>query len=192
MKFEDIATISVGQILTRVESENSEIHYTVLHPRAIVNGFINDSQLDEINVSKAIDDDKITREGDVVIKLSTPYEAVVIDKEHENLLIPSFCAVFRCKTDIDPYFICALINSSYIREKIKSKIAGTVRPMVRISDLRLIDFPEINKHKMKKYGAEYKLSLKKRELLSKMTLNEIEIMNNKLAKLILEEAEYDK
>lgn len=187
MKFEDIATISVGQILTRIGSEDSEIHYTVLHPRAINNGSIIDEQLDEINSSKELDGEKLTRVGDVVIKLSTPYEAVVIDENHKDLLIPSFCAVFRCKEDINPYYICALINSSFIKEKIKSKIAGTVRPMVRISDIRIIDFPDVSTEQMNAIGKEYELSLEKRSLLSKMLKVESEIMDNKLLKVIVEE-----
>lgn len=189
MKFEDIATISVGQILTRIGSEDSELQYTVLHPRAINNGSINDDQLDEIKSSKEIDGDKITKKDDIVIKLSTPYEAVVIDDNHSGLLIPSFCAVFRCKEKINPYYICALINSSFIKEKIKSKIAGTVRPMVRISDLRIIDIPEVSEEQMNDIGKEYELSLEKRSLLSRMMKIESDIMDNKLLKVIVEETD---
>ena len=195
MKFSDIATITVGQILTRVElskKETSELRYTVLHPKAISNGAIIDESLEEIISSKKIGEDKITKSGDVVIKLSTPYEAVVIDENHADLLIPSFCAVFRSSTDINPYYLCALINSSYIRDKISSKIAGTIRPMVRISDLRSIEIPEVSVEQMELIGQEYELSLKKRDLLQKMLRTEIDIMDNKLLKVIMEVDENEK
>lgn len=187
MKLEDIATLSVGQILTRVTDDGSEIIYKVLQPKAIDNGVINDEQLDTVNVSKEIDADKFTKKGDVVIKLSTPYEAAVIDEKHVGLLIPSFCAVLRTQKDINPYFICALINSSYIKEQIKSKIAGTVRPMVKISDLRTVEIPEITSDKMSALGKEYELSLNKLDLLIKIISTEKEIMDNKLLAMVLEE-----
>ena len=139
MKLESVASLSVGQILTRVATdENSEIQYRVLQPKAIGNGAIKDDDLNIVGFVKEVDSEKFTRKGDVVIKLSTPYEAVVIDENHVGLVIPSFCAAIRVEKDINPYYICALINSSYIKEQIKSRIAGTIRPMVKISDLRTV------------------------------------------------------
>lgn len=189
MKLENIASLSVGQILTRVATdENSEIQFKVLHPKAIENGAINDDDLTDVRFSKEVDREKFTREGDVVIKLTTPYEAVVIDENHVDLVIPSFCAVIRAQGDINPYFLCALINSPYVKEQIKSKIAGTIRPMVKISDLRLVEIPEMSEEKMNALGEEYRLSLKKLDLLSRIMNTEKEIMDNKLLALVLEES----
>lgn len=191
MKLENIATLSVGQILTRVTDADSDIQYKVLQPKAIDNGVIDDEQLDIVNVSKEIDSDKFTKQGDVVIKLSTPYEAAVIDEKHVGLLIPSFCAVIRAPKGVNPYYICALINSSYIKDQIKSKIAGTIRPMVKISDLRTVDIPELPQEKMSAIGEEYELSLKKLDLLSQIINTEKEIMDNKLLAIVLEEGKYE-
>lgn len=187
MKLENIASLSVGQILTRVATdENSEIQYKVLQPKAIGNGVIKDDFLNDVGFVKEVEREKFTKEGDVVIKLSTPYEAVVIDENHVDLVIPSFCAVIRTEEGINPYYICALVNSSYIKDQIKARIAGTVRPMVKISDLRTVEIPEISKEKMNSLGEEYKLSLKKLDLLSQIINAEKEIMDNKLLALVLE------
>ena len=35
--------------------------------------------------------------NDIIIKLSTPYEACVIDDDNVGLVIPSFCAILRIK-----------------------------------------------------------------------------------------------
>lgn len=188
MKLEDIATLSVGQILTRVVTdENSEIQYKVLHPKAIGNGVIKDDDLNIMGFVKEVDREKFTRTGDVVIKLSTPYEAVVIDENHADLVIPSFCAVIRTDEDINPYYLCALVNSSYIKDQIKARIAGVVRPMVKISDLRTVEIPEVSKDRMSALGNEYELSLKKLDLLSQIMSTEKEIMDNKLLEIITED-----
>ena len=192
MKLENVAAISVGQILTRVATdEDSEIQYKVLQPKAIGNGVIKDDYLNESGFVKEVEPEKFTEEGDVIIKLSTPYEAVVIDEEHVGLIIPSFCAAIRPQPDINPYYLCALINSSYIKDQLKSKIAGTVRPMVKISDLRIVKIPDISDEKMNRLGEEYRLSLKKLDLLSQIISTEKEIMDNKLLALVLEDGKYE-
>ena len=59
--------------------------------------------------------------------------------------------------------------------------------MVRISDIRIIDFPDVSTEQMNAIGKEYELSLEKRSLLSKMLKVESEIMDNKLLRVIVEE-----
>ena len=191
MRLESVATISVGQILTRVLDWKSETKVKVLQPKAIGNGVIDDDCIEEIPVSKEIDQDKLTRVGDVVIKLSTPYEAVVIDEQHNNLVIPSFCAVLRTNAALNSYYICALLNSTYIKEQIKAKIAGTIRPMVKINDLRNVEIPDVSKDKMESIGKEYELSLKKLDLLSRIINTEKEIMENRLLEIVLEGSKYE-
>ncbi len=188
MKLEDIATISVGQILTRVNDPNSEMKYKVLQPRAISEGVIRDEFIDEACVSKKMDEDKLTKEGDVVIKLSTPYEAAVVDEAHTGLLIPSFCAVIRGQTSVNPSYLCALLNSSYVKEQIMRKIAGNIRVMVKISDLRMVKIPDVSESTMEMIGNEYRLSMRKMELLSQMIQIEKEIMDNNVLR-VLKEAE---
>ena len=192
MKLESIATLSVGQILTRVATdENSEIQYKVLQPKAIGNNVIKDEDLTDIRFAKDVEREKFTREGDIVMKLSTPYDAVVIDENHVDLVIPSFCAVIRTEEGINPYYICALINSSYIKDQIKARIAGTVRPMMKISDLRTVNIPKVSNDKMNAIGEEYQLSLKKLDLLTKIINSEKEIMDNKLLATVLEDESND-
>ncbi len=188
-KLEDLAEIVVGQILTRVAGQDniSAEEIRVLVPRSVSEGGIIDEYISsEYVVKKKADDGKFSREGDVVIKLATPYEATCIDKEHEGLLIPSFCAALRVKGDVNPAYLCALINSSYVRNQINARVAGMNRPMVKITDLRTIDVPDVPKEKMRELGEEYLLSGKKRKLLLQMAELEKNIMDNKILSTVQE------
>ena len=100
-KLEDLAEISVGQIIARVrETDSSETTtYRVLQPRSITEGAIIDEFVTEETLSSKIGGDRLSSEGDVIIKLSTPYEAAVIDKLHAGYLIPSFCAMVKAKKE---------------------------------------------------------------------------------------------
>ena len=72
----------------------------VLVPKAIVSGVIVKEDLGDAELGKQIDEEKYTHEGDVVIKLSTPYDAAYVDGENAGIAIPSFCAAIRI-TDND-------------------------------------------------------------------------------------------
>ena len=181
-KLEDLAEISVGQIIARVrETDSSETTtYRVLQPRSITEGAIIDEFVTEETLSSKIGGDRLSSEGDVIIKLSTPYEAAVIDKLHAGYLIPSFCAMVKAKKGISSAFLCALINSSYVREQLKAKIAGTTRAMVKITDLRSIEVPELSKKQMESLGEEYLVSGQKRLLLNQLADIEKEIMDARI------------
>ena len=83
----------------------------VLSPSSIKDGIIIDSKLeyyvpDEFaRIKQPIRENKFTKENDVILKAIEPYSAVLIDKEHVGLAVPSFCIIFRgCNVeDAIPY-----------------------------------------------------------------------------------------
>lgn len=191
-KLGDFAEVIVGQIMSRVTVDPAEEQNTVkvLIPKAINAGSIDDDAIAEANVTVKTDDTRFTKEGDVVIKLATPYEGALIDSEHVGLLIPSFCAIIRVsdkKKSVDKSFLCAALNSNYVREQIKRKVAGAKMPMIKVSDLRSIEFPEVEQEEMKAIGKEYLLSCRKRLLLKKLEENERSIMDARVMNCLCEE-----
>lgn len=180
-KLGDIANVTVGQILTRVKNKNNEektVH--VLSPKAIVSGVINREDIGEAVVTKDIDEKKYTKEGDVVIKLSTPYDAAYVTEEMAGLVIPSFCAVVRAKEDapVDTKYLSAFLNSSYVREQLVSKVVGSARPMLKISDINRLEIPEVTEQDMRDIGEAYILSGKKKLILNKMVRAEEKLMES--------------
>lgn len=190
MKLKEVAKITVGQIMPRVSAENKneeEIIGTVnvLAPKAISDGIIVKENLGELQICKKIDEEKFTKEGDVVVKLSTPYDATYVTKENEGLAVPSFCAIIRVKKDkLDAKYLSAFFNTEYVREILKSKVMGSIRPMVKVSDLRNLDIPYVSEEDMADIGQAYILSGKKKSILSDMIETETKIMENIVLKSI--------
>lgn len=190
MKLKEVAKITVGQIMPRVSAENKneeEIIGTVnvLAPKAISDGIIVKENLGELQICKKIDEEKFTKEGDVVVKLSTPYDATYVTKENEGLAVPSFCAIIRVKEDkLDAKYLSAFFNTEYVREILKSKVMGSIRPMVKVSDLRNLDIPYVSEEDMADIGQAYILSRKKKSILSDMIETETKIMENIVLKSI--------
>ena len=91
MILENIADVIAGQIMTRVTEDNNDGEAVqVLAPKAISNGIIIKEDLGKAVLSKDVDENKYTKEGDVVIKLSTPYDAAYVTSKDIGLVIPSF------------------------------------------------------------------------------------------------------
>lgn len=94
----------------KLEDRGKEI-IKVLSPSAIKDGRILDDRLEhktydsEPLVNKPIKKDKYTQLNDIVLKLIEPYSAVLIDKEHIDLVVPSFCIILRgCKEEVVKQF----------------------------------------------------------------------------------------
>ena len=182
-RLEDIAEISVGQIMTRVSTDKVDEEaiksVKVLVPKSISGGVIIKEDLGEANLSKEIDADKYTKAGDVVIKLSTPYDAAYVTEEFAGIAIPSFCAAIRVKDNkMDLKYLSAFLNSTYVRELLLSKVLGAVRPMIKITDIRAIEIPDVSEEDMKDIGEAFVLSGEKKATLQRMIENESELMNN--------------
>ena len=185
MTLENIASVTAGQIMTRVTADKDAgekviENVKVLIPKAISSGVIVKEDLGDAELSKQIDDDKYTREGDVVIKLSTPYDAAYINAEDAGIAIPSFCAAIRIKDEnkMDAQYLSAFLNSSYVRDELIAKVVGSTRPMIKITDIRALEVPELNMKDMQDIGKAFVLSGQKKATLQEMINNETKLMEN--------------
>ena len=96
LKDKSIATIVGGQIMTRItvkddSSEPVAEERRVITPKAILSdGTIDVAEIPTEKLKVEADANKITAVGDIVIKLSTPYDSAIITEETAGCLIPSF------------------------------------------------------------------------------------------------------
>ena len=181
MILENIADVIAGQIMTRVTEDNNDGEpVQVLAPKAISSGIIIKEDLGKAVLSKAVDENKYTKEGDVVIKLSTPYDAAYVTSKDIGLVIPSFCATIRISNDnlIDAKYLSAFLNTSYVRNQLTAKVVGSSRPMIKISDIRALEIPEVSIDDMRDIGEAYMLSGRKKEILLEMVHAESMLMDN--------------
>lgn len=185
MTLENIASVTAGQIMTRVTADKDAGEQVVesvkvLVPKAIVSGVIVKEDLGDAELGKQIDEEKYTQEGDVVIKLSTPYDAAYVDEENAGIAIPSFCAAIRITDDdkMDARYLTAFLNSSYVRDELTAKVVGSTRPMIKITDIRALEVPELNMKDMQDIGKAFVLSGLKKATLQEMIDNETKLMEN--------------
>lgn len=98
---EELCHIKTGAPMARARKipEGGEARSVrALPPRSLQGGSIVDDELVTEEVGE-INKEHFTREGDVVIKLSTPYDSAYIDKDHEGILVTSSAMILRKKPD---------------------------------------------------------------------------------------------
>ena len=159
MQLGDIARLTAGVITGRVlvdarkdKDESTGFGIRVLVPKAIHDGKVDHSLLEsqELQRDRKTGEEKNvdnfrTKEGDIVIKLSSPYDSCIINREDEGLLVPSFCLRI---TDIDEekvdrYFLLAYFHSKTFLEEIRKKCYGNVMALAKKSDFEKISVPDI-------------------------------------------------
>lgn len=147
-----------GQIIARIEDKNdtSKDEVSVLASKAIADGVVNREDLMTIRVKDNVDRNKFTKEGDIIIKLTTPYNSCIITKENENLLIPSFCAAIRnVNGEITKGYLLAYLNSSLFQEKIKTIVTGKAICFLKLSQIEKLEIPQVDLAKQKEIADKY-------------------------------------
>lgn len=206
-KLSEIAEIIGGQITSRLEkkeiddlfefvreSDKSKItcEALVLVPKAISNGFVDKDalakitceketkkELDAADLTSFVDESKITKANTLVLKLSTPYDACIITKDDENLIVSSFCASLTLTDkDVDLLYVLAFLNSKLYQDQIKDFTAGSAIPLISIGAIENVQIPLPSKEEQEKIGKDFINTMKKIKLINKVVALESEKMNS--------------
>lgn len=165
MRLSDAAELTAGVITGRVLEDkkssaiNPDNRIQVLVPRAIHDGRIDKSLLAgeyKKDDGREIPSKFLTEKGDIIIKLSSPYDSCLIGEEDEGLLIPSFCLKIKV-TDptVDRYFLLAFLNSKKCTDDLRSRCYGSVMAIVKKSDLEKVELPVFTTQEQEEIGRRY-------------------------------------
>ncbi len=135
MKLGEIAFVRSGLVLGRKQArEKTEYRYPLLNLRSINQGGYIDSEFCEVfDAVEPLNPEYLTHKGDVVIRLTIPYTAVLITEEFEGYVIPSSFVVARVDYSyLLPEYLHWLLNSPKTKKQIYegavSNMLGAVKP----------------------------------------------------------------
>lgn len=171
MKLSDIAEIRTGQVLSRKQAKGElGIPYKVFTLSSILkDGKINKDLIEDFQSNSMIDEQLLTKEDDVLIRLSAPYTAVYITKEYENILIPSLVAVIRLKSEeYLPEYVKIFLNSKIAKDEIKREASGTVITTVTTKSLKEMFIPCLPLQKQKRLIHFTKAYLDEKDIMEKI------------------------
>ncbi len=137
LRLDELATVKTGLVLARKQAKHpsDEIaNYRQLNLKAInAKGYIDAEYLEEFIANERLRAEYLTQPGDIIVRLTTPYTAVLIDADFAGLVIPSHFVVIRTKgKKLLPEYLYWLLNTEKIKNKILENISsvmiGTVKP----------------------------------------------------------------
>lgn len=167
-----------GQIMSRVtvrddSKENVIETRKVVVPKAILSdGSIDISELPEEKLKVTADPKRLTTKGDIVLKLSTPYDAALVDENSEGCLVPSFCAIIKTPVDIDVNYLLAFLNSNYCKEQFKTQVAGAAITILSVGKVASALMPVPSLEEQQEIGANYIKAQEKLKLVKQITILE--------------------
>lgn len=127
----------------------------IIVPKCILSdGTIDVKELPVEKLKAPADQKKITIAGDIVIKLSTPYDSAIVTEEAAGCLVPSFCAIIRCN-EINKNYLQAFLSTAGCKNQLKNQVAGAVMTILSVGKLGNVDVPDADKLTQEKIGRGY-------------------------------------
>ncbi len=167
----DIAVVRSGLVLSRKLARGvSDNQYPLLNLRSInPDGYIDLKQMDVFYASEQLSAEYLSQNGDVIIRMSMPYTAVLIDEATAGIVISSNFVIIRCERRMMlPDYLFWLINRSAVKhaiyESTSSNMLGAVKAKT-ISDF-LIELPAIAVQR--RIAAMNALAIKETQLLRRL------------------------
>lgn len=135
MKLGEIASVRSGLVLSRkLARENPVQRYRLLNLRSITpEGYIDMNETDVFDAKETLPGEYLSQVGDIVIRLSAPYTAVLVDEESEDMVVSSNFVIVRTDPQVLlPEYLYWLLNTSEVKHRMfensSSNMLGAVKP----------------------------------------------------------------
>lgn len=154
MNLGTVAAIRSGLVLSRkLSRKRSPYCYPLLNLRAIhPDGYILSDDLEVFHAIEPLSREYLTQQGDIIIRLSIPYTAILIDSDVEGIVVSSNFAIIRSNRNyLLPEYLLWLLNTPDIKKRIyessSSNMLSAVRPTF-FADLEVLPLPLMDQEKI--------------------------------------------
>lgn len=186
MKLQDLASVRSGLVLSRKQAKGpSEYRYPLINLRCIQQeGTIQLNEADIYEAKEPLKGEYLSQSGDIIVRLTVPYTAVLIDETTSGMVISSNFVVIRIEDkQLLPEYLFWLLNTQKVKRKIyentTSNMLGAVKTKF-LTDFELTLLPLEDQYKI----AQLNLLAKKESQL----LKELATEKEKLYSCLLDQA----
>ncbi|NLN14178.1 MAG: restriction endonuclease subunit S [Tissierellia bacterium] len=173
MKLGQIAEIRTGLVLTR---KKATLEYEIKNTYKLLtlkniedNGVFNQEVFEDFPSNDQLNEEYLTKEGDVLIRLSAPYTSIYIDKLAVDLLVPSYFSIIRLKSNkYIPEYISWYLNSDMVKKELIKSQTGTAMSTTNNSIISSIDIKDIPIEDQKKIAEIQRLHNRETFLLNSL------------------------
>ena len=178
VSLDKLVAVVGGQIISRVTANvdaGDEIMETrkVLIPKSIsADGSIDVTVMPEENLKVRADPKKVSEAGDIVMKLSQPYDAGLVTEISQGCLVPSFCAIIKPSDDVDVQYLLAFMNSALCKNQLQSQVSGSVMTVLSVGKVKNVTMPLPSIEEQRKIGQRFMESQKKLSIIRQIAMLE--------------------
>ncbi len=176
MLLSDVAEVRTGLVLSRKKAPDDAVtkfKYNALNLRcAVSEGYFELADAEEYYSTELLKSEYLTREKDILVRLSAPYTVVFITSPQQcGYVIPSHFAIVRAdKTKAAPEYLNWFLKRDIVKQKIIQNVSGSTAfgtiSSGFIANLKIRDIPI---SEQKTIGNMLLLAEKEQELLHKLT-----------------------
>ena len=146
LKLAEIATIQTGLVIGRKKDKfnnASEFKYKKINLRSFgENGHLILNTLEDLNSVSEIHENFFTQLNDIVVRLFTPINPIIIDKRSKGFLVPSQAAIIRLKKDVIlPEYLRYFLSLPEATDRMLAGEGGSTQRAIRISAFSNLDIP---------------------------------------------------
>lgn len=187
---EKICEVKTGAPMSRAKKiidGDVPIQARVLVPAAMTSNFIDDGQLVTENVSR-VKDEMFTREGDVIVKASTPYDCVYIDDDHVGLLVTSYCFILRPFEDIrvDMRYLAAYLGFVRSQGALQDMSKGETIQLIKRKDLAHLPVPIPEPKKQERLARLFECVQRSTALCRSVMVKTELLLDSELSRLVMD------
>ncbi len=148
VKLAEIADIISGLSYRRYLDDNGR-NFDVIVQRSIKrDGKLSD--FDNLKLNGNIKERFFTRKGDVLMKMSYPYDVVCV--EDDGLVVSDRIAIIRLKEGFDPYFIAHMMTNAHIKKQLHELGSSQKLPHTSLKEIKELELIVPELATQEKYG----------------------------------------
>lgn len=165
----DATEISSGLTLNRFKSKDNSIaeetrNYYHITLKSVEDNKIDLNLLEDLKTDRNIEERYLLKKGDIVIKLSPPYNAAMVEFNLSNIVVPHNFAIIRPKGEFDPEYLTYILNGSYVRHQLNRLVEGGTLSIIKKSSLNQVKIRKRDMNEQIKYAKLLSLYSKRKEL----------------------------
>lgn len=189
MQLKDIGQIGTGIVLARKKAKRSvDIvkEYQCITIKSLdSNGTLNHKELDLFKSNEVLGSKYLTKKGDIIIRLTTPFTTISISENDEGFVIPSNFAFIRLNnSEFQSEYIAMFLNSDICKKQFSQMSMGVTIPMIKTSELGEVTIKKLDTKSQINLVELNNCYLKEKELLLKLVKEKEKLtkqaINNKL------------
>ena len=171
MKLGNSATVRSGLVLSRKQArEPSNIRYPLLNLRSIhPGGYIEADQLDVFDAAEYLSPEYLSQVGDVIVRLTAPYTAILIDEATAGIVISSNFVIIRAdRRALLPGYLFWLINTPTVKRSIYENTSSNMLGAINARYFSDFEVPLLPVTEQQQIAAMNELALKETKLLRQL------------------------